>query len=380
LPANLFLTIDSPLVLFWSTALLFAWRTRTSKIPSIREHLALAATLSLGVLTKQIMLAFIPLWWAWLLIDPARRQQFATVRLYVVSIAPIFALAIPLWWNSQEDWVTLQHTASHFEAVSWTLGKALGWLGAFIGSQWVLWGLIPLPIALNLLVRRSNRDAAHSFLAMMSLPALGVVLALSFRQEILPNWAAVFWLPVILQAGISMTDRFWRLGILVNLIIQASIVIAIFVTPHLSLARTPFDRVMGWETYAEKVATHDYRIWSERSKLDERRVIIVVGHRYFASQLAFYHPDRPSVRLWDPGEEVRTQYGIWNRRQPIVQKEALIVVAGDGAKLPVDLRSRWTCLQRIDVETIAVSVSLKRKVEIWYAKRVCNEFEVPSSP
>ena len=349
LPANLFLTIDSPLVFFWSAALLLTWRARDSNSTFSRSDAALAAVLALGVLTKQIMLTFIPLWFIWLAIDLNRRRQLSTLRIYVIAAVPVLALTIPLWWNAQENWVTIQHTASHFAASAWSVRKALSSLGAFLGSQWVLWGVVAIPVAITALACRSGANSSSNstrpFLTLWSLPVLALILLLSLRQNILPNWASVFWLPLIIQAGISLSKRWWRRGVAINLFVQFGIVVAIIVTPQLTLAKTPFNRVLGWERYAQQIAIQDRSIWPERAGVDARRAIIVVGHRYSASQLAFYHPERPSVRLWQPSDEVRTQYGIWNRRQPITQKEALLVVTDERTSLPPDLRARWRRFQ-----------------------------------
>lgn len=384
LPANLFLTIDSPLVFFWSAALLLTWRVRDAKGTISRPDVALAAVLALGVLTKQIMLAFIPLWLIWLAIDPNRRHQLATLRVYIIAATPLLALTIPLWWNAQENWVTIQHTASHFAGSAWGFRKALGSLGAFLGSQWVLWGVVALPVAIMALTCRSGVDSGaestRPFLTVWSLPVLALILLLSLRQNILPNWAAVFWLPLMIQAGISLSERWWRRGIAINLVVQFGLIAAIIVTPHLTLARTPFDRVMGWERYAQRIARQDRSIWPERASVDARRAIIVVGHRYSASQLAFYHPERPHVRLWQPSDEIRTQYGIWNRRQPILQREALLVVTDERTSLPPDLLARWPCVRPQGTEIVPVTGGLARTARLWHAQSECRKSDARSSP
>ena len=379
LPSSLFLTIESPLIFCWSAALLMTWRSRESDSTVGKDDYILILALTVGVLTKQIMLAFIPLWWAWLAVDPARRRRFKNPKIYLISAIPLAALAIPLWWNSQENWVTLQHTATHFESQTWSGSKALGWIGAFLGSQWILWGLISVPIALQSLILRKQGHEAKTFLAMMSLPALALVLALASRQNILPNWAAVFWLPVLIWAGLAMSDAWWRRSVFVNALIQLAIVCAIFIAPHLNIARTPFDRVSGWKTYAARVADWDQKIWPEREAVDERRLIIVLGHRYFASQLAFYHPERPSVRLWESAEKLGTQYGIWNRRNPIDSTDLLVVSTDGRDTLPIDLVERWPCIQSLGMETIPVTAGVTREVRLWRAQRDCrNSAVIPS--
>jgi undecaprenyl-diphosphatase len=380
LPANLILTIDSPLVFLWSAALLLVWRTRDAGKHISASDVALAAVLALGVLTKQVMLAFIPLWLIGLAMDPNRRHQLTSLRVYVIVAAPAVALLIPLWWNAQENWVTIHHTASHFGASEWSVGKAVGWLGAFLGSQWVLWGIVAVPVAITALTRRSTVDSTQRFLALWSLPALTVILLLSLKQYILPNWAAVFWLPLVIQAGLSLSDRWWRRGITINLIIQFGLVAAIVASPQLSVAKTPFDRILGWDTYAQRVARADRLIWPEREGIDTRRVIVVVGHRDWASQLAFYHPERPSVRLWQPRDEIRNQYGIWNRRQPITQSEALLVVTDERTALPPDLLARWPCVRSLGTESVASTGRPARPARLWHAQHECRNSDAPSSP
>jgi hypothetical protein len=127
------------------------------------------------------------------------------------------------------------------------------------------------------------------------------------------------------------------------------------------------------------VADWDKKIWPEREAVDERRLIIVLGHRYFASQLAFYHPERPSVRLWESTEKLGTQYGIWDRRNPIESTDLLVVSTDGRDTLPIDLVERWPCIQSLGMETIPVTAGVTREVRLWRAQRDCrNSAVIPS--
>jgi hypothetical protein len=78
-------------------------------------------------------------------------------------------------------------------------------------------------------------------------------------------------------------------------------------------------RLRGWKDYAAKVQT--YRQRDGLSSLP----ILVVGHRYYVSELAFYLPDHPQVYHWVKPGEIESQYEIWGGLDKLIGQRVLIV-------------------------------------------------------
>lgn len=370
LPSNLLLTIDSPLLTCWAAALLAGWHVATGTTNTIRWRTLLAISLMLGVLAKQIMLAFPLLWILWLMLCREHRHRLRDPWLWLVLAMPLVALLPSAWWNMHENWVTLEHTASHFEAAAWTLERAAGWFAQYVVSQGVLWGPVAMGVGLAALWRQS-RDPSRTwsssagYLFALSAPALAVVTVLALRQEILPNWPAVFWLPVMILAAAHLSPRqgFWALATSGGL--QLVLVVVVLLAPWLAAERNPVARVMGWDSLAQVVYRIDRQQWPDRANIEARRDIIVYGHRYYASSLAFYHPERPFVRVFQADDSVRTQYGIWHRRFPPRQAETLLVVPGESGALPAELTNRWRCVESLGTHSSIISGGGTRRVTLW---------------
>ena len=374
LPANLLLTIDAPLSSCWAGALLAAWKISTAAKPGLgRWHLLLLGTLALGVLTKQIMLAFPALWIGWLALSPARRQVLIRPATWVVLLGSLLALLPPILWNANEGWVTFEHTASHFKSSEWDPLRAAGWLLSFAGSQAFLWGPVLSFAAIRLLVssKRGNLTEEKGFLLTFSLP-LALVLVLALRQNVLPNWPAVFWLGLLVVTAQAIEPRTWRWVLRSNGLLSLGLLLLVMLAPLTPGSRSPLHRVLGWQEYATAVARVDQAQWPQREQIDQTRALIVFGHRYYASALAFYHPERPFVRVYQTDAVIRTQYGIWDRRDPVTQAQALIVIPGAAATFPTELARRWPCARPLGTVSSRITSGAVRVVSLWRATKICN--------
>jgi len=82
-------------------------------------------------------------------------------------------------------------------------------------------------------------------------------------------------------------------------------------------------RLQGWS----ELANHVQRFREfHRSALDQP-FLLVSGHRYNTSLLAFYLPDQPTVYRW-PNEsgKIESQYEIWGYPDSLQGRNAIIVV------------------------------------------------------
>ena len=88
-----------------------------------------------GIFSKQMMLGFLPLALITLILCPAWRVQLRKPGFYLFLVISLLSLVPLLWWNHTHDWITFQHTSSHFHADSFSIGKVFVTFFYFIGTQ-----------------------------------------------------------------------------------------------------------------------------------------------------------------------------------------------------------------------------------------------------
>ncbi|MES2570845.1 MAG: glycosyltransferase family 39 protein [Verrucomicrobiota bacterium] len=320
LALNTLLTIDAPLIACWSVALYALWRAL--ELPAAdgsrtKWWLLYAVAGLLGVLSKQMMLVLPVLALVFVFTDPAgRRVRPAT---YGWLAMPLLALIPLLLWNLRHDWITLRHTAHHFEGPPWTLVQGTKFAAEFIGSQLGIIGLVPAVI-LGMAAgswSKVRADRRQWFAWTMTIPPLAVLLAMSLRQRVQPNWPAVFLLGgTLLSAGWLIENwprrrTLWRMAAILGMTFAFGAYTLVMLIEPLGLAAHKLNltrRLRGWAQLGADVGALKARLEAEGGP-----PVIVVAHggRQLASELAFYLPGQPQVWCWTPPGVVDSQYALW---------------------------------------------------------------------
>ncbi len=203
---GLIMTIDAPLLFCWAIALFAFWRLLRRDSSRLGWLAVVTLAIGVGILSKQTMLAFLGLAFVFLLISKEDRIELRRPALWVCAILALCFLSPVLWWNVQNDWVTLEHTSGHFAAAQVPLLKRFTRFLEFIGSQFgvvspVTCWLFVVAGATGLWSMRTA-DRRTKFLVVFSvLPLLGAS-CLAMKQRVEPNWAAPAYLAgVILAVG-----------------------------------------------------------------------------------------------------------------------------------------------------------------------------------
>ncbi|KAF0095660.1 MAG: hypothetical protein E1N59_436 [Puniceicoccaceae bacterium 5H] len=371
---NLLLTIDAPLLCCWAGALWAAWAWQQKGARFDGYWWAWVAFLAVGALAKQMMLVFPFIFVIYLALSPPTRGTLKRPALWVGIAAQYIALLPPLYWNWQNDWITFTHTAHHFETdavVTW--GKRLGWFGEFLGSQVGLLSPVLAVLLVIVLVRvlKNWREARleQRYLWCFSAPALFVFVLMSLRQGINPNWPAAFYpAGLILIVGVWMQPRaadnapaprgwlkggLWTAGAFSLLVVVAPWIIQI--TMSQGVRTDPFVRLRGWEAYA--AAVDQVR---DDLPAPDRTFFYLVGHRYHASELAFYLPEQPEVFHWATPGHIDSQYQLWPG--PGAQRagwDALIILAeprGENPQVPEALAAHFEEVLPLEPHRIEIPV------------------------
>jgi len=323
---NIVLTIDAPLVFFWTTALYLFWRMAEpgegSRWP---WAIALGVVLGLGHLSKQMMLVFPVMGLIFLIIDRRPKVGPRIGKLVVASLISLLFLIPPLVWNANNDWITYQHTTHHFSTSEGGQFQWLEQLGAFAGSQLLLlspltWILI-MVLLICATVRLFKIDRRVVFLTVFSAPALFAILFLSLRQGINPNWPAVFYVAALILVAAWLTNqadglggpkalrRWGRPAVLVGFFLMLITYLSPWIIDGLgwqSTKKDPLSRLRGWTPAGAQLG----EIWADLPRPDET-FLVVLGHRDRASQLAYHTPQQPTVYRFEPKGAIRSQYEVW---------------------------------------------------------------------
>lgn len=375
---NLIITIDAPLVFCWSLALLSFWKLIASPSWAWKWAALLFLALGFGTLSKQMMLTFIPLAFCFLLFSAEHRKSLRNPRLYATLLLPALFLVPTLLWNARHEWITVQHTAHHF-AGEFSLLKSISRLFGFLLSQAgvlspITWALTVASLLSGAYCLRRFRPQ-ELYLWLFSAPALLAICLLSFQRNINPNWPAVFYPAGILFTAAWATNQFstgklyrWRSWFKPGLYCGAALALLAYALPvlmaPLGLAGSKIDitaRLGGWRSLAQEIA-------SLRADAPTPPFILVHGHRYTASQLAFYLPDQPRTFQWQSsGSPPQSQYHLWGIPDSLRGQDALIIMDAHLASLPPDLQNAFTTIHPIGPLSIPLGPTKSRNYLLFKA-------------
>jgi len=372
---SLLMTIDAPLMFFWSAALYACWRWLEDERPSGFWWAAATAALGLGFLSKQTMLGFLPLAFLFLLTHRDDRSRLARPAAWLMPATAMLFLLPVVWWNSQHDWITLQHTGEHFSTASVGLLKRLTRSLEFIGGQAgvispVTWWLVMTVLAAGLLSWRRLERHERYLLAFSGVPLAGVLL-LSLKQRIEPNWPAPFYpAAMVLAAGWIVRGKQlgrWRAPPARALPraawVGAVCVVVAYLAPFgWGLQGTKFDPVVRLRGWRELGAAVEARF--DELPRAERSFVLVYGNRAWASELAFYMPRQPEVFMYSPGGRPTSQYDIWGGPAGKSGWDALIVTPpGDGP--PPQVVGAFRRLEPAGEVNIAIGAGRAHHCQLW---------------
>ena len=356
------LTIDAPLVLFWSLSLLFLWSYVNGERP-VQSLILLFLCLGLGHLSKQMMLVFLPLALVFLASGKETRPLLRRPGPWLALAGSAIFLAPPyLIWNSQNDWITFHHMSTHVgakpETSLWaTLAERAKEFLEFAGSQIgalspVVAVLVFLLTVVAMFTKRAISVRLRFLIVFCGVPLLLGLTAALF-QKVQPNWLAVAYL-----AGVPMTaawfakriDWFpvsdlWR-----TRLFWIGIGLGFAIGAYFYLAPIGF-RLAGAE---------GHKLDPQRRFLGSNRIAAAVqevresvpgwedhfltasGHRYQTAWLAFELPGQPRVYRV-AGNKIESQYEVWPGPWDDGKRgrDAILVIPGARKVLPKNVRQAF---------------------------------------
>jgi len=381
------MTIDAPLVCAWLLAIYCLWRALYDETANNRWWLAVGLAGAFGILSKQMMLIFPVLVMVFLLTDKAGRKTLKTPQPYLTALLSFAGLLPPIWWNMQNNWVTIKHTGHHFEANREGGLFFLHTLGDFVGGQLMLISPIIciLFVALTVLLisRFRAQEARVRYLLLFSIPCLIMIFFLSMRQRINANWTAIFYPTgtILLAAwGCGELDcsprfdrlrRFFRPGIWLGVLFAVLVYSLPYYINGASFGGSkndPLKRIKGWQQLAVQV--EEYR--SQLTPAAKEKTFLLAADREVVSQLAFYLPDTPRVYKWTswPGV-IDSQYDIWQKPDSRLGDDAIFILKEEIA-VPEELRNSFVSMRKVAELDISLGKGGSRNFVLYLGRNLKN--------
>ena len=272
---SILMTIDPPLVLCWTWAVIAGWRAVQPE-GQTRDWLETGVAMGLAFLCKYsalyLIICFGVFFWLW---RPARWQLRKPGPWLAMGIFLICTLPVVIW-NAQHHWITVHHVAGN-AGLQEQWRPSLKYFWQFWGLQLVLLNPVfflgALWSAFAFWKFRRERPLMLYLFCMGWLVFFGHALY-SFRARILPNWIAPAVPAMFLLAAIYWNDR-WRAGArAVKPLLATGLVLGIFMTAlmyessligritgaPLPGAMDPLHRVRAWNTTAQVVEAERERL------------------------------------------------------------------------------------------------------------------------
>jgi 4-amino-4-deoxy-L-arabinose transferase-like glycosyltransferase len=356
----LLMTIDAPLVFFWTLMLWLVYRalaagdSRNWYMAGIALACGLLSKYAMGYLVVSLLLFLFtsPRYRFWL----RRKEPYVMLGIGVVGFSPVIV------WNLRHGGASLKHVMGQAALhQGGGLRLSLDTFGEFLGSQALalspllfLWMLVAMYLSLREGLRRG--DDRWLFLFWGWAPTFLLMLVLSLRQKVQANWAAPAYVTALIATTAYFVYRWqygssgrWRhlrlLGAGVTIALSFVMTIALhdptlFLRLGFAPGADPLGRLKGWRELAQAV--------DELSSQMPHPPFLLSDRYQVSSELAFYAAGQPHTYNINLGRRMN-QYDLWNGLPALAGRDA-IYVQPDEVVAPRVLREAFrTCAEGVPV-------------------------------
>ncbi len=320
------ITTDAPLVFFWSAALylFFSLTDEQARNGKARTAALLGAAIGLGFLSKYAMMYFVFGAVLALALSSSRRRAAGALNLAIAALVALSIFAPNIWWNAQNDFETLKHTAANADW-SGSFGHPAQLL-KFLGEQFGIAG--PILLALMLLAaafgRRAatgdRREAMRALLA-FSIPAIAIVTVQAYISRAHGNWAAVAYPSAVVMATIYSFGEKRAFPALKASVILHVVVGLGFLAAFVSAAfadgigaSASFKKLRGWEEQGKSIA-----------EISTGYDAIMTDDREITGELVYYARKGKPIVAWNPNVRIDNHFEAFFPYEPSRDRRVLYV-------------------------------------------------------
>ncbi|HUQ71594.1 MAG TPA: glycosyltransferase family 39 protein [Planctomycetaceae bacterium] len=378
---SLLMTIDAPFLCAWAFAVWCVWELLSPRPMNVRWLPAAIVATGLGLLSKQTMIAIVPLSLLWLATSSVDRRKLFSPVVWMWIGGSLLFLAPVIWWNQQHGWITAQHTSEHFQSKSASMGQHTVWFFEFWASQFGVVSPISCGLMIGLTVtglwswRQTDRRVQY-LICFSAIPMLGVS-GLSAFQRVQPNWPAAFHLTafVLLAAwgcgawsvtvSADRIRRWFPAGVATGGVLAVAVYVVPFVVPNSPLAGGSLDataRLRGWKALGLGVGEE-----LQATSRSRQTLLIAATGRGPVSTLAYYVPGQPHVYRWNRTGCVESQHEIWGGVRGHPGWDAVLVTHG-GAELAAELAAAFDDVEQGPLVEARLGADRIQQLQLWHGR------------
>ncbi len=297
---SVLMTIDPPLVLCWTLAMVAGWRA-VQPTGTTGQWLLVGTAMGLGFLSKYSAAYQIACWTLFFALWKPARVHLRRPGPYLALLV-FAACTLPVViWNAEHDWITAAHVASN-ASLDKAWRPSLRFLAEFLGAELGLLNpfffVAALWATLAFWRRRQERPLWLYFFC-MGMPVFLGHMAYALRSRIQPNWIAPAVLPMFCLMVVYWEAR-WRegcravkrwfagglfLGLLMVVVMHESKLIGKVGGHPLPGEMDPLRRVRAWKETTALVEAARRKLEAEG-----KPAFIIADHYGKTGLLTFYLP------------------------------------------------------------------------------------------
>ena len=276
--SSFLISTDLLLLLFWTLSMMTLLRIRS--VGSLKNFLLLGAFLGLAFLAKYAAIYFLLSFLMLVFIDNETLVMLKKNKIpFFAFVLALLLVVLPnVYWNFNNGWVTLSHTADNTNLQNLNLNfyEPL----KFIISQIFMLGVV-LFFSFIYVIRYFHLDFENKFLLIFSLPIIFIVLIESFLVRANANWAAPALISLFILMFKLVSQRDNRLIIVsfaTNCLFGAFLFISILISSNFTI----FDRIKGLDVFVNDVV----KIVGDKD--------IVISDRILFSSMSYEMRNKPN--------------------------------------------------------------------------------------
>jgi 4-amino-4-deoxy-L-arabinose transferase-like glycosyltransferase len=298
---SVLMTIDPPLVLFWTAAMFAGWRAvRSSGTTS--DWLGVGLWAGLGFLSKYSAMFLAGCFALYFILQPAARVHLRRPGPWLGLLIFVCCTIPVIVWNSQNGWITIDHISDNAKLDKpWqpTLQHFADFTGQELGLLNPVFFVASLIAAFSFWKRARQTPLLLYFFAMGAPVFFGYWLY-TLHSRVQGNWIAPAVVPLLGLMGIYWEQR-WREGLravqgwfLAGLVFGAIAVVLFHdtdlvyqvVRTRLPVEIDPLRRVRGISNIAQAAGQARNDLAAEG-----RETFIIASHYGLTGQITFYLPE-----------------------------------------------------------------------------------------
>jgi membrane-associated phospholipid phosphatase len=374
---TILMTIDPPLVLCWTWAMIAGWRA-AQPAGQTRHWLVVGLAMGLGFLCKYTAVCQIVCWAIFFALRPAARAHLRRPGPWLALLIFLVCTTPVIIWNAQHGWISAHHVAGNAgldkrwqptTRYFWDfLFDEAGLLNPifFAGALWAM---------LAFWKSRHERPLWLYFFCMGAPLFLGYWLY-SFHSRILPNWIAPAILPMFCLMVAYWDERrrvakpFLAIGLAlgffaVAILFQSNLIGKI--TGHLLPGeKDPSRRVRAWKQTTALVESARKNLEAEGNP-----VVIIADHYGMTGLFTFYLPRAKAALQSEPlvycadSDEPENQFFFWpdyDYRAHRQGQNAIYVTELDPYPLESGWLWKWLSHQTVGYAKVPPTVHMPQRI------------------